>query len=62
MWANLCKSFYFLALSALIAFVPALFIGALVHWIEPEYEGYAIGIVFGFLLAELITCRKSKWV
>lgn len=62
MLTNLYRSFYFLVISALIAFIPAVFIGALVHWIEPEYEAYAIGIVFGALFSELISRRKAKWI
>ena len=58
----LVKSILFLVISSIICLVPALVVGALVYWIDSEYEGIAMGVVFGFLLTELIFRRKSKWL
>ena len=57
----LLVSAHYLLVSMYFSFWPAMAIGLLVHFIEPEWEVIAFGAVFSYLMAEFITGRKGKW-
>lgn len=59
---SLMVSVYFLLVSMYFSLWPALAVGLLVHFIEPEWEVIAFGAVFGYVLTEFIFSRKGNWL
>lgn len=62
MFYRLLASAYYLFIASYFSFWPALVVGLLVHFIEPEWEVIAFGIVFSWVLTEFIFKRKGNWI
>ena len=58
----LLASVYYVLISMLASFRPALAVGLLVHLVVPEWEVIAFGVVFGYVIAEFLLQRKGKWL
>lgn len=58
----LLASVYYVLISMWFSFWPALAVGLLVHLVVPEWEVIAFGVVFGYVIAELLLRRKGKWL
>lgn len=58
----LLVSAYYLLVSMYVSLWPALAVGLLVHFTEPEWEVVAFGAVFSWLLTEFIFHRKGNWL
>ena len=56
------RSAYYLLVAVYLSFWPALVVGVLVHFIEPEWEVIAFSAVFGYVLTEFLFLRKGNWM
>lgn len=61
MFRTLLINAYYLFISAYFSLWPALLVSLLVHFVNPEWEVIAFGIVFSFVLTEFIFRRKGNW-
>jgi hypothetical protein len=62
MLRKLLVNTHYVLISMYMSFWPALAVGLLVHFIEPEWEVIAFGAVFSYVLTEFLFRYKGKWL